>query len=868
MLREPIQGMTTETKVYDLEEDTVLMPKANSSAMVIERGADYETEEFIKSIESDLLQKDFTEKRKVFLTLSRRANEVRAQKSLKKFLFYSLVSEVQRSESRLETTFYIMLIKDSLRKIKLEGEFKITFTQSLVLLFEIEKVNEVAIMLLELISDLCRDSYFENDVKYEIIALMHSRLYHPDFKIKKNALSIIVSLTRGLESDFLVVFESMFDRCVESQSRDLILVFLQTMADLDFPLCSPKIHKLVTDIIMSPIFSYNKESLTYLLKFVERIVLFSSPSSDLARNVFIFLCKNIRNLHKEIRKKSIDVLCKMDLRQVGEELLQASIQKEKFEDYQAKKKNLLTQQMPLSNQNLQLKKLKTVENNTEKIVNQLEMKSSSENSVTGCIHHALEDELPEVRISAIKALETLGKILTVEKGEEIKELLLYFLNDDFDRVRIKSLQSLSNLFVDISFSDFELDTIQFNLKENIYELRIAIYKLLCNFNPKKSIQMIKIIQRLTENIKLYREDAPWIYKTIKKIFEKNKKFQLDVLNELLFSDSANLIQEKDFKDPESIVRVILLSNALKFNQGLIERYPHYFKKHVILLKESYPSLIFDMENDDNNAVLSMKNSIVGEETIKSFLKCLNEQVRGKENYRLTKTLKYNFENGNMEDFGSKTLEMFWFCDKLIRRVRKMKLEMNSILPDVDKIVDTLFQIYLKRQSLRISPNLKKYFNLCEAFFWVEYLYCKVKIGHIRRQINVTKINNLVNSLYDSSSALSRDDSTGQFGKLCQALQPLLNNISHNVLLTNTNLLSIFAMYINEFQIQEFAFFADDFTQILTEKAFIHPKESEGEVIEVVPRYPFNFKLYVETESQVDSTHSDCPEVLHCHQRIR
>ena len=202
--------------------------------------------------------------------------------------------------------------------------------------------------------------------------------------------------------------------------------------------------------------------------------------------------------------------------------------------------------------------------------------------------------------------------------------MLYFLNDDFDKVRIKALQSLCSLFTDISFSDFELDTIQFNMRENIYELRLCIYKLLCNFNPKKAQQIVRIQERLVDNIKLYREDAPVIYKCIKKIFEKNKKYTMDVLNELMFNDKANLIQEKDWKDTQSVVRIILLSNALKFNSQLIDRYPHYYKKHVILLKDLYPNLIYDIDNEDNNAFISMKSSIVADETMRSFLKCLNE----------------------------------------------------------------------------------------------------------------------------------------------------------------------------------------------------------------------------------------------------
>jgi hypothetical protein len=136
----------------------------------------------------------------------------------------------------------------------------------------------------------------------------------------------------------------------------------------------------------------------------------------------------------------------------------------------------------------------------------------------------LEDELPDIRIHAIDALVSLGKIFNASKNEQIKELLLYFLNDDFDAVRIKSLQALRTLFSEITLSDFEIDTLQFNLKEKIYALRVAIYRLMCNFMPSRSQQVITMLERLINNLKLFREDAPWIYKTIKKIFEKNKRF--------------------------------------------------------------------------------------------------------------------------------------------------------------------------------------------------------------------------------------------------------------------------------------------------------------------------------------------------------
>lgn len=66
-----------------------------------------------------------------------------------------------------------------------------------------------------------------------------------------------------------------------------------------------------------------------------------------------------------------------------------------------------------------------------------------------------------------------------------------------------------------------------------------------------------VLKKLIDNLSLFREDAPWIYKTIKKVFEKNKKCQVDVLNEILFNDQNNIVQEKDVKDPEAVVRIIL-----------------------------------------------------------------------------------------------------------------------------------------------------------------------------------------------------------------------------------------------------------------------------------------------------------------------
>ena len=50
-------------------------------------------------------------------------------------------------------------------------------------------------------------------------------------------------------------------------------------------------------------------------------------------------------------------------------------------------------------------------------MNSLEIKSLSDNVIKGAIQHMLEDELPDIRIHAIDALVSLGKIFNASKNE-------------------------------------------------------------------------------------------------------------------------------------------------------------------------------------------------------------------------------------------------------------------------------------------------------------------------------------------------------------------------------------------------------------------------------------------------------------------
>lgn len=841
----PTQLQTQSRTPFQKESPSPILPVSRS------------TEEELRKIEDELVTNGNFDQRKIlYMKLFRLCRMDLTSKNHHYFLIYSLLNDIKALKNRHERILLANLLKKAISAFPPKGDFRLSFIELLYLIYEVETDQEIRIAILEILKAAIDLGSFEIDLKYSLIELLYSGLFSKSYNIKKHSLSILFSLTKRYEDEFLIIFEKTLDKCLRQADDNLTNIFLECMAELDLIVYSDRLSDLISKILSNPTFSNTKEKLLNLLKFVENCVT-STPciSSSLSRALFLFACSNMRHLEPSVRKRSVDVFCIMDLTQINEDVLMMCLQREKFQDYQ--KKKLKLRKLPMG-----------IENRTEKIITQLEIKSLHENSVVGSIHHVLEDELPEIRSVSIKALETLGKIFQLGKTKYIKELLLYFLNDDFDKVRIRALQALDFLFKEINLSNYELDTIQFNLKENIYELRVSIYKLLFNLAPKSAKQVSTMLVRLIENLKLYREDALWIYKAIKKIFEKNKRFQVDVLNQLLFDEQAHLIQEMDTRDPEAVVRIILLSNALKSNFPLLERYPHYYKKHVILMKEVYPDLIYDLDNDDVNHLSHLKNSILGQELIEKLLKSLNDQLKGKKNKFIERSLN-RYEGAESSNPQSRMLKMFKFTDRLINIVKEQKTEISNIVPNKNQISDLIFEIFLIKSQFELSSKLVQLFNACEGFLWVQFLYAKIKIGQTKLKINPQRLIKILIAVYEASLALSKNDQSGQLAKLSKTIQPLLSNTSHTFFLTNKKILNLLLSFTKDFSLKEFIFEAEDFTVKESKKVFVHPKESETEIIEVLPRYPFKFCIYIESDKNVKKNLIlDNRRRLYKHQRVQ
>ena len=52
------------------------------------------------------------------------------------------------------------------------------------------------------------------------------------------------------------------------------------------------------------------------------------------------------------------------------------------------------------------------------------------------------------------------------------------LNDEDDSVRMEAIKTITEVMKDVTLKESELNAILFNLRENILELRIVLYKLI------------------------------------------------------------------------------------------------------------------------------------------------------------------------------------------------------------------------------------------------------------------------------------------------------------------------------------------------------------------------------------------------------
>ena len=134
------------------------------------------------------------------------------------FLLYAILRELQGNGDVLQKNFYLTLIIRTLETFEISGVFKTTYLQALQLILEIETRDDISALIMDVMKAIVADGLILDDLRYELIENLHMRLYSNNYKVKKNASSLIFALTKSNEAEFIIVFQKIIQRCVESKS--------------------------------------------------------------------------------------------------------------------------------------------------------------------------------------------------------------------------------------------------------------------------------------------------------------------------------------------------------------------------------------------------------------------------------------------------------------------------------------------------------------------------------------------------------------------------------------------------------------------------------------------------------------------------
>jgi len=119
--------------------------------------------------------------------------------------------------------------------------------------------------------------------------------------------------------------------------------------------------------------------------------------------------------------------------------------------------------------------------------------------VTGILLLMLEDDSMAVRLAGINAMSCFGRVCSDIRSKCLNHLI-DMLNDEINDVRIAALHGIKRFNKVLTLSDYEVDTVLFNLNEDNPRLREEIYLFFGETTVTQTALFTKILDKLYSNL--------------------------------------------------------------------------------------------------------------------------------------------------------------------------------------------------------------------------------------------------------------------------------------------------------------------------------------------------------------------------------
>uniref|UniRef100_A0A7M4FEA0 Integrator complex subunit 4 n=1 Tax=Crocodylus porosus TaxID=8502 RepID=A0A7M4FEA0_CROPO len=363
-----------------------------------------------------------------------------------------------------------------------------------------------------------------------------------------------------------------------------------------------------------------------------------------------------------------------------------------------------------------------------------------ESGACGAFVHGLEDEMYEVRISAVEALCMLAQS-SPSFAEKCLDFLVDMFNDEIEEVRLQSIHTMRKISNNITLREDQLDTVLAVLEDSSRDIREALHELLCctNVSTKEGIHLALV--ELLKNLTKYPTDRESIWKCLKFLGSRHPTLVLPLVPELLSTHPFFDTPEPDMDDPAYIAVLVLIFNAAKTCPTMPALFSDHTFRHYAYLRDSLSHLVPPLRLPGRKLVSSpVSQSITPhEDPSQQFLQQSLERVYNLQHLDPQGTQELlEFTIRDLQRLGELQSELAGVADFTATYLRCQLLLIKALQ---EKLWNVAAPLYLKQNALASAAARQ----IMEETYKMEFMYSGVEnrqvviIHHMRLQAKALQL---------------------------------------------------------------------------------------------------------------------------------
>ncbi|XP_013167194.1 PREDICTED: integrator complex subunit 4 [Papilio xuthus] len=274
----------------------------------------------------------------------------------------------------------------------------------------------------------------------------------------------------------------------------------------------------------------------------------------------------------------------------------------------------------------------------------------------GAFVHGLEDEFMEVRTAAVEAVCQLSQESALFATTSL-DFLVDMFNDEIEDVRVRAINSLTNMAHHIILREDQLEIILGALEDFSMDVREGLHRMLgsCTVASKTCLEMC--IDKILENLKRYPQDKRSTFRCVQRMGSAHAALVLPLATRLLAVHPFFDMPEPDVEDPAYMCILILVLNAAQHCTTMLPLFEEHTIKHYTYLRDTMPHLVPHLPIGESQLSRTERSELLDDSAVRRFFDTVLQHI---DNTALSANVRLNMLRSAEEQL-NKLSEMEPMC---------------------------------------------------------------------------------------------------------------------------------------------------------------------------------------------------------------